>query len=126
METMEAHVNHDDDQATATENIKSLFESAKIYGKTSLDLLKLKAADKSAETVSSVISIVIVTVVMILFFMILNVGIALLLGEVLGKNYYGFFALAGFYFIVGLILNSMKKKWFKIPIANMIVKNIFK
>ena len=123
---MEDQAVHNEDHATATENIKSLFESAKVYGKTSFDLLKLKTIDKSAEVISSIVSTVIVVFVMIIFFAILNIGIALWLGELLGKSYYGFLALAGFYLVLGLILNSMKTKWFKIPFADMMVKKMFK
>ena len=34
----------------------------------------------------------------------LNVGIALWLGDMLGKLHYGFFILAGVYFLIGIII----------------------
>ena len=115
-----------ENHATATANVKSLFESAKVYGKTSLDLLKFKTVDKTADAISSAIAGFVVAIVMTLFFLILNIGIALWLGDLLGRSYYGFFALAGFYLIIGLIFSSMRIKWFKDPIANMLVKKFLK
>ena len=124
---METNATHNEQQqATASENIKSLFESAKVYGKTNFDLLKLKTIDKASEGISSAVAGIAVAVTMLMFFLILNIGIALLLGNLLGRSYYGFFALAGFYLITGLILNAMKTKWFKIPVANMLVKKFLK
>lgn len=126
MEEMEDHADHDGSNATVLENIETLFETIKVYGKTNLDLLKLKAVDKIAETVSAAFTVIVIGIIMLIFFILLSIGIALLLGEILGKIYYGFFALAGFYLIIGLILNSMKAKWFRLPIENMIVKKMFK
>ena len=123
---MEDRVNHDEDSASIAENIESLFDSAKEYGKTRIDLIKLRAADKSAEIISSLAAGLVFLIIMIVCFAILSVGLALLLGELLGKSYYGFFILAGFYFIIGLIFLSRKDKWCKGPIADLVIKKIFK
>jgi hypothetical protein len=122
---MEDHVTHDEQEPTAVENIEALFETVKVYGKTNLDLFKLKAAGKTAEIASSAVAAIAMCVMMIIFFAILSVGIALFLGELLGKNYYGFFALAGFYLITGLILFGLRKKIFKESIANSLIKKMF-
>ncbi len=123
---MEDRVNHDDDQAGIAENIESLFEHVKAYGKTNVDLVKLKAADKSAEIISTLVAGLIFAIIIVIFFAILSIGIALYLGELLGKPYYGFLVLAGFYLIIGLIFYSMKEKWCKTPVADMIIKKLFK
>ncbi|MEP7165608.1 MAG: hypothetical protein ABI741_12985 [Ferruginibacter sp.] len=110
----------------ATDHIESLFERAADYVETRIDLYKLKAVDKSSDIISSIVSKVIVVVVFFLFIIIVNIGIALLLGELLGKSYYGFFVLAGFYLITGLIFNSNRKKWFKEPMTDKLIKSFFK
>src|SRR4051812_48779682 len=99
MEEMEDHVHHEAAQATVTENIESLFETIKDYGQTNIDLVKLKAADRASDIISSLVSNFLVLLALTMFIVILNIGIALLLGELLGKNYYGFFVLAAFYLI---------------------------
>ena len=77
---MEDRVNHDEDSASIAENIESLFDSAKEYGKTRIDLIKLRAADKSAEIISSLAAGLVFLIIMIVCFAILSVGLALLLG----------------------------------------------
>ncbi|MFT3909793.1 MAG: hypothetical protein QM737_10240 [Ferruginibacter sp.] len=107
---MEDHEIHEEDHATVTENIESLFETIKDYGQTNVDLVKLKAADRISDIVSSLVANFFVLIALSMFIVILNIGIALLLGELLGKSYYGFFVLAGFYLIVGLIFNAKKEQ----------------
>ena len=108
------------------DNIESLFERAGEYVETRVDLYKLKAVDKSSDVLSSVISKMIVLLVFVMFIFIVNIGVALLLGELLGRSWYGFFVLAGFYFITGIIFYYMRKKWFKSPIADRMIQKLLK
>jgi hypothetical protein len=126
MEEMEDQEIHEEDHATVTENIESLFETIRDYGQTNIDLVKLKAADRVSDIISSLVANLFVLLALSMFLVILNIGIALLLGELLGKSYYGFFVLAAFYLIVGLIFNYRKAKWFQTPIGDMLVKKMFK
>ena len=108
-----------EDKATP---IELLFERVEAYSITSLKLLKLKAVDKTAELLSTLISWMIAIVVVALFLIVLNIGIALWLGEVLGKTYYGFFIVAGVYAIVGVIVLL----WIKKPLNNSIISKMVK
>src|SRR6476620_10605725 len=123
---MEDRTQLEEDHAGIADNVESLFESIKAYGKTNVDLLKMKAADKSAEVISTLAAGIAFAIIMLLFVAILSVGIALWLGELMGKSYYGFFALGGLYLIIGLIFYSSKEKWCKTPVADIIVKKLFK
>jgi len=104
--------------------IESLIEKGEQYGKTSLKLLKLKTIDKSADVGSNIISWLVVFVFAVLFFLILNIGIALWIGELLGKSYWGFFIVSGFYAILGLISYVFRKQFLKMPINNSIISQI--
>ncbi len=123
---MDNQTNHDEEHVTISENIETLFETVKEYGQTHIDLVKLKVADRATDIISSLISNFLVLLALSMFMVILNIGIALLLGELLGKTYYGFFVLAVFYLIIGLIFNKMKSKWFQEPLGDMLVKKMFK
>jgi len=112
-----------EDKATP---IESLFEQAEAYGKTNINLLKLKAIDKTAEIMSNLISWIIVITVVALFFMVLNIGIAFWIGELLGKTYYGFFVVAAFYALLGIIFQLFSNQWIKRPINNSIVSQMIK
>ena len=108
------------------DNVESLFERAGEYLETRIDLYQLKAVDKSSDILSTLVSKLIVMLVFVMFIFMINIGIALLLGQVLGGSYYGFFALAGLYLITGLIFISMRKKWFKAPLTDMIIQKFLK
>jgi len=104
--------------------IESLIEKGEQYGKTTLELLKLKTIDKSADVVSTLVSWAIVIVFAVLFFLILNIGVALWIGELLGKSYYGFFVVAGFYALLAILFGIFRKQMIKRPINNSIVEQV--
>ncbi len=104
--------------------VESLIDRVKSYVETRIDLLKLKAIDKSSSFLSLLISMVVVILISFISIMLLSVGIALLLGDLLGKVYYGFFIVAGFYLITGIALYIYRDKWLKAPIANSMIKKL--
>ncbi len=54
--------------------------------------------------------------------MIVNIGVAIWLGDLLGKLYYGFFIVAGFYLFVSFIMYVEHKVLIKNPIKNLAIK----
>lgn len=104
--------------------IESLIEKGEQYGKTTLELLKLKTLDKSADVVSSLASWLIVIIFAVLFFLILNIGLALWLGELMGKSYYGFFVVSGFYALLALIFGIFRKQILKSPMNDSIIEQV--
>jgi len=105
-------------------SIESLIEKGEQYGKTTLELLKLKTLDKSADVASNLVSWLIVVIFAVLFFLILNIGVALWLGEMLGKSYYGFFVVSGFYALLALIFGIFRKQLIKEPLNNSIIEQV--
>lgn len=112
-----------EDQATL---IKTLFEKAEHYTKTSVELYKLKAIDKSADVFSALIARLSVLLFITLFFLILNIGVALWLGELLGKTFYGFFIVSGFYALCGIVLYLFRNRWVANPLRNSIITQALK
>lgn len=103
--------------------IEALVEKAEAFGKTSYELYKLKAIDKSSDLLSSLVMRMAVISVGLLFITVLNIGVSLWLGERLGKFYYGFFIVAAFYAVAGFVLFLFRKRWIKNPVSNAIVRN---
>ncbi len=101
--------------------IESLIEKVETYGKTSFDLLKLKAVDKTAEAVSTTVSYVFMALFIFMFVLFVSIGSALWLGELLGKTYYGLFCVAGFYGILGVVLYLLRGSIIKKPVTNSII-----
>ena len=106
--------------------LESLLDKATEYGKTSFELVKLKTLDKTTELVSSIIPLTIVILLVITFLLFMNVGIALWLGEMFGKLFYGFFAVAAFYLLIGIIIHFILNKWIKRLIGDYFIKRILK
>ena len=106
--------------------IESLLGQATQYGKTSIELIKLKAVDKTSDGISSVVPFMLVVCVLGWFLFFINVGAACWLGEVLGKIYFGFFVVAGFYAVVAFILRLFMYKWIKRVFYDYIIKQLLK
>jgi len=104
--------------------IEPLFEKAEAYGKTSYELIKLKAVDKTAEVVSTLVSRGAAILVLSMFIVIVNIGIALWLGDLFGKSYYGFFCVAGFYAIIGGVLYFFLHNRIKKNVSNSIISQM--
>jgi hypothetical protein len=106
--------------------IESLLERATEYGKTTYELVKLKALDKTSEVVSSFIPHTIVILLIVSFMLFLNLGLAIWLGGILGKTFYGFFAVAAFYGLIGIVIHFFMHKWLKKLVSNYIIKHMLK
>src|SRR5579864_7470274 len=106
--------------------IETLFERAEDYSKTSLELLRLTAIDKSADVVSSLAVQFAIFTVAALFTLVINIGIAMWLGELLGKPYYGFFVVAIFYAVVMALLYTFRHAWIKTPVSHSIITQMIK
>ena len=105
--------------------IESLVERVEVYGKTTYELSKLKLLETTTHVVTSVVSRLGVIIMFSLFAFVLSIGIALLLGELIGKSYYGFFVVAAFYFVAGIVMHFFFRKWIKRPISDSIIKQAF-
>ena len=105
-----------------TKFLETLLESASEYGKTSLELVKLITLEKTTDVVSSLVPRSVVIVLIVTFVLFLNLGLAIWLGDLLGKLYYGFFAVAAFYMLAGIIIHFFMHKGIKKLVAGYFIK----
>ena len=112
--------------STSKSLIELLFEKIEEYGKTNYELIKFKLLRATAIIVPSLISKLIVVLVFFFFTLILSIGIAYFLSELLGNLYIGFFIVAIFYLVIGIIFHFYLYKWIKKPIGDSIVKQLLK
>lgn len=106
--------------------LESLLERASEYGKTSFELIKLKTLDKTTDVVSTLVPHSVVFVLIATFVLFLNLGLALWLGDILGKTFYGFFVVAAFYILAGIIIHFFMHKWVKKLVGNYFIKHMLK
>ena len=103
-------------------SIESLFERTAAFGNTTLELTKLRVLETTTRVVTSLVTRISVILMLSMFLLIVNIGIALYLGEVLGKTYYGFFIVAVFYLVLGFVFYSFLHQWIKKPLSELIIK----
>ena len=103
-------------------NLDALLEKTGDYLEDRVELLRLQALDKSSEVVSTMTSKIVVVLLVIFFLAFLNIGLALLIGEALGKMYYGFFIVAGFYLLMGVLFYAFRHQLIKGPVDNYIIR----
>jgi hypothetical protein len=103
-----------------------LIKHAVEYVKTIIESLKLKMFDRVSDFISSILSKLIALIFISMFILMLNIGIALWLGELLGKTAYGFFVVAGFYGLTGIISYFLFKRRFKMVVLNYFLRKFSK
>lgn len=107
-----------------TKLMEDLLEQTIAFSKTSYELAKLKTLGKVSDLASSLIPYSIVLFFIVVFLLFVNLGLAFWLGDILGRIYYGFFAVAGFYLIAGLCTHYFMHKCIKKRICNAIIKKL--
>ncbi|MFA5814633.1 MAG: hypothetical protein WC865_03330 [Bacteroidales bacterium] len=103
--------------------IETLLERAVEYGKTTIELTKLNAIGKISDVAGSLISKIVGGAALFLFILFASLGLAFWLGEILGKIYFGFFAVAAIYGLLGTLIHLFLSKWIKKQISNYIIKS---
>lgn len=103
--------------------IDPLLERAEAYSKTSLEILKLKTVLKTADVSATLASRTLFTLVVSFCAFTLNIAVALWLGDLLGKAYYGFLVVAACYVLAALILLILHS-FIKGRINNTIIRQL--
>jgi hypothetical protein len=102
-------------------SLENLFDRLEVYGKTTIEISKLKVIEASIKVTTKIISKLSVVVIISLSILIFSLALALYLGDLLGKSYYGFLIVAIAYLIGGIILHVFLNKWLRKPIADIII-----
>ena len=100
-----------------------LLEKIEAYAISSLELYKYKTLDKFAHIFAKIVSNLILLFFLAMFLIMVNIGLALWLGTLLGKTCYGFFCIASFYGLIGGILFIFFRKMIKEKINVSIILN---
>ena len=96
--------------------------NVKDYINTNIRLVKMKVADKSSSAIGGLTAIVIVAVIMLLFVVFLSTAVAILLSDLLDSPSLGYFIVAGFYLLIGILLFVNREKWIVTPLGNSLIK----
>ncbi len=107
-------------------NIEMLYQKAKEYTETSIELLRLNAIDKTADIVSSLFARLALIMLVAMFTLFINIALSLFIGQLLNEMYLGFLIVSGFYLILAVIVFYFNDKLLKIPITNLVIAKLLK
>jgi uncharacterized protein YqhQ len=107
-------------------HIEQLLESVNKYGKTSTELWKLKAVDKTAELLASTTKVLLLLFLFVISFLFCAIGLALFLGNLYANMPMGFLLTGLLFALVGLLVYIMRNHWIKWPLRNAIIHAILK
>ncbi|KAA9042195.1 phage holin family protein [Ginsengibacter hankyongi] len=105
-------------------NVEDLYQKLSEYADVRINLFKLKSINKISGFMSSVVTIVILIILFGAVLLCLTVGAGFLIGEWVGKVYYGFFIVGAIYLIIGLVIYSMRDKLIKTKVSNKLIKDL--
>ncbi|MCO5237521.1 MAG: hypothetical protein M9933_14775 [Chitinophagaceae bacterium] len=111
---------------SASENITTLVNDMGRYVETKAELWKLKAIDKTTDVASSLVAQILLYIIILIGIIALNIGIALLIGKWIGEAFYGFFIIAGFYFLLGIVMYLARNSLIKTPLLNAFINKLLK
>lgn len=90
-----------------------------------LEILKLKLISKVSDMLAAFFSNFILILSLVLFLVFLSVGLALMIGEWLGKSSYGFLCIAALFGLIWVFIYFFRWNMLKRKIADGIVAQIF-
>jgi len=110
-------------ESTAS-TIEKLIEKLEFYSKTSLTLVKYNALYTSADMFSNLAVKLAIAFVVAMFLILVNIGLSLWLGTIIGETYYGFFIVSTLYLFLALLFYIFQSRWIKKPVSNFIISKI--
>lgn len=109
---------------TVANSIDTLLTRVEDYGNTRIELTKLTAIDQGSSVLALLISHIMVVLTICIFTVLLSIGVAFWLGELLGTIYYGFLIVAAFYALAIMVLLFLLTS-IKAGIKNTIIAHLY-
>ena len=95
------------------------------YVKTNIELIKLEATEQTSNIGSQLMANLLVLLTGILLLLFVSLGAGFYISNYFNNNYSGFMVVAGFYFLIGLLLLLNKKNLIEKPIRNKIIYRMY-
>jgi hypothetical protein len=105
--------------------LSDLANSIRRYLEIRLSIAKLEVMEKSARIISLLIAAVFLLTLFMLFLLFASFAAAFWIGELLQDNTLGHLCVAGFYFLLGIILLIFRRKLFVGTVINHLTEIFF-
>ena len=103
--------------------IEPLLKSLTDYGHTYVELLRLKSIRQATAIGASILTQTLILLILTVSIVSLNIALALWLGDCMGKSYWGFLTVGGFYILIVLLL-LISKTQLRNKIQNSLIQKI--
>lgn len=108
------------------EATNTFFEEVKDYISIRSKIFSLQVAESAANLISNLISNAAAILFFIIFFIFASIGLAFLVAQWVGNTAGGFFIVAAFYLLIGIIIWMIKENSIERPLTNIFIRNFFK
>jgi hypothetical protein len=103
--------------------VESLVEHIESYTKTTIELTKLKTLRGGSKAASNAAVTAVLLLLSCFTLLFLSTGAAIWIGGLIDSVYLGFFIVAGFYALLGVLFFLLRDRLIKRPISNSIIKH---
>jgi uncharacterized RDD family membrane protein YckC len=104
--------------------LEEISDQFKQYLILNYEIVKLHATERASVIGSSLMSSFIVGLTVFLFVFTLSIGVGFYLSALLNNMYSGFLIIAGFYFLLAIILFIGRKRMIEKPIQDKIIQKL--
>lgn len=108
------------------DKIEDLTGHVKEYVNTSIESAKVHLVEKSSLVIGNLIAVIIVAVFFLFVVAFGSIAGAYALSEWLGKPYWGFLIVAGFYLVLAIIVWATRQRFIRFPVLNAMIKQFYK
>lgn len=106
--------------------MEELLDKIKDYLNTRIRLSKLTLIEKGVLLFANLLTNGVVIVFIILGFLFVSLAMGFYISDLLGNSFGGFFIVSLFYFVLAVLIYSLKDKYIEKPIINGMIKKILK
>ncbi len=110
--------------AQSEETLEDLLNNAEQYGRSAIEIAKLKALQSTISLASYGIGRMTNLIIFLIAIFILSIGLSFWIGSAMGNVSYGFFIIAGLYALMGIIQYFFLSKWIHRIIGETLIKNV--
>ena len=105
---------------------QEVISKVKEYVEVRKELAVLSAVEKGSQLFANLLTDGLVVLFGVLSILFGSLALGFYLSELIGNSYSGFLIVTGFYFLVAIIIYSLKDKYMEKHIVNGIIKKFFK
>ena len=105
--------------------VSDLAGTFKEYIHVKAEALKVQAIDRSSLLISNLVALLVAAIVFFCFIIFTGVGLAILIGELIGYVWAGYLIVGVVYLVMALFIWIERGRLIRVPVINMMIGQIF-